>query len=89
MFDDLLDAAGGGWGVVGALAIGAGLLALRGGRPVAKRAIHGYLTVSDTVRSWTASAVEQAQDLYEESKAELAEDAAGENRRAKPATAEA
>ena len=72
MFDDLIEAASGGWGVVTALVVGGGLLAARGGRPLAKRAIRGYLTAADTVRSWTADVVEQAQDLYAESKAELA-----------------
>lgn len=73
MFEDLIELPGGGWGLAGAVVVGAGLLAARGGRPLLKRAIRGYLTVSDSVRTWTASAIEQAQDLYEESKAELAE----------------
>src|SRR5437764_12203397 len=64
MFDDLIEAASGGWGVASAVIVGAGLLAARGGRPLLKRAIQGYLTASDTVRGWTAEVVEQAQDLY-------------------------
>jgi hypothetical protein len=72
MFDDVMETVGGGWGVGAAVMVGAGLLALRGGRPVMKRAIQGYLTLNENVRSWTATAVEYAQDLYAESKAELA-----------------
>jgi hypothetical protein len=71
MLDDVIDVATGGWGWSVALAAGAGLLAWRGGRPLAKRAIRGYLTAADSVRGWTANAVEQAQDLYAESKAEV------------------
>jgi hypothetical protein len=79
MLDDLIDVSGGGWGVAAAVVIGVGLLAARGGRPLAKKAIQGYLTVADGVRSAAtgargvaAGALEQAQDLYAESKAELA-----------------
>ena len=73
MFDDLIELPVGGFGLAAAVVVGTGLLAARGGRPLLKRAIQGYLTASDTVRTWTATAIEQAQDLYEESKAELAE----------------
>jgi hypothetical protein len=72
MIEDIIDAASGGWGWGVALAAGVGLLAWRGGRPLAKSAVRGYLTATDTVRGWTANAVEQAQDLYAESKAEIA-----------------
>jgi hypothetical protein len=71
MLDDMIEVATGGWGWGLALATGAGLLAWRGGRPLAKQAIRGYLTAADTVRGFTANAVEQAQDLYAESKAEV------------------
>jgi hypothetical protein len=79
MLDDVIEVASGGWGIGAAVVIGVGLLAVRGGRPLAKGAIRGYLTAADSVRGatdsirgWTASAVEQAQDLYAESKAEVA-----------------
>jgi hypothetical protein len=72
MIEDIIDAASGGWGWGVALAAGVGLLAWRGGRPLAKSAVRGYLTATDAVRGWTANAVEQAQDLYAESKAEIA-----------------
>ncbi len=72
MFDDVIEVASGGWGIGAALVLGASLLAVRGGRPLAKSVIRGYLTATDTVRGWTANAVEQAQDLYAESKAEVA-----------------
>ena len=71
MLDDVIEVASGGWGIGTALVVGVGLLAVRGGRPLAKNAIRGYLTVTDAVRGWTASAVEHAQDLYAESKAEV------------------
>lgn len=51
--------------------VAAGVLATRGGRPVAKRAIVATLTATETVRGWVAEAAEQAQDLYAESVAEL------------------
>ena len=91
MLDDLIESASGGWGIAAAVVVGASLLALRGGRPLAKKAVQGYLTANDTVRGWTASAVEQAQDLYEESKAELAAttNETGGARRADRAPAEA
>ena len=92
MFDDLIEAASGGWGVSLAVLIGAGLLLGRGSRPLLKRATQGYLTVADAARGWTATVIEQAQDLYEESKAELAatsSEAVAEGRRANPACAEA
>ena len=72
MFDDVIEVASGGWGIGAALVLGVSLLAVRGGRPLAKSVIRGYLTATDTVRGWTANAVEQAQDLYAESKAEVA-----------------
>ena len=72
MLDDVIEFASGGWGIGAALVVGVGLLAARGGRPLAKSVIRGYLTATDSVRGWTANAVEQAQDLYAESKAEAA-----------------
>ncbi len=94
MLDDLMDGVSGGWGLGAALVVGAGLLAIRGGRPLAKGAVRGWLTLSssarelgggagtsvrgtvtrlsDSVRGVTATVVEQAQDLYAESKAEVA-----------------
>jgi len=77
MLDDIVEVASGGWGIGAAFVLGVGLVAVRGGRPLAKNVIRGYLTAADavcgatdTVRGWTASAVEQVQDLYAESKAE-------------------
>jgi uncharacterized protein (DUF697 family) len=78
MFDDLFETLSGGWGIGTAAVVGIGLLAARGGRPLAKQAIRGYLTAADTVRGWTATVVEQAQDLYAESRAELDAEAATE-----------
>jgi hypothetical protein len=75
MFEDLVELPSGGMGLAVVAVVGAGLLAARGGRPLLKGAIRSYLTVSETVRGWSATVVEQAQDLYEESKAELAETA--------------
>jgi hypothetical protein len=72
MLDDILEVASGGWGIGAALVVGTSLLAVRGGRPLAKSVIRGYLSASDTVRGWTANAMEHAQDLYAESKAEVA-----------------
>ena len=79
MLDDVIEVASGGWGIGAAVVIGVGLLAVRGGRPLAKGAIRGYLSATDSIRGatdsirgWTANAVEQAQDLYAESKAEVA-----------------
>jgi hypothetical protein len=79
MLDDVIEVASGGWGIGAAVVIGVGLLAVRGGRPLAKSAIRGYLSATDSIRGatdsirgWTANAVEQAQDLYAESKAEVA-----------------
>jgi hypothetical protein len=70
MLDDVIEFASGGWGIGTAVVVGTGLLAARGGRPLVKRMIRGYLTATESVRGWTANAVEQAQDLYAESKAE-------------------
>jgi hypothetical protein len=94
LIEDALESIGGGWGFGAALVVGAGLLAIRGGRPLAKSAVHAWLTVSsgvadvggnagegvrgaaarlsDGVRGLSANVVEQAQDLYAESKAEVA-----------------
>ncbi len=72
MLEDAFEVVGGGWGIGAAVLVGAGLLAARGGRPLVKGAIRGYMTATDAVRGWTANAVEQAQDLYAESKAEVA-----------------
>lgn len=72
MLDDAIEAVSGGWGIGAAVVLGVGLLAVRGGRPLAKSAIRGYLSASETIRGWTANAVEHAQDLYAESKAEVA-----------------
>jgi hypothetical protein len=71
MFDEVGEWLGGGWGLGAAAVVGAGLLVARGGRPLAKEAIKGCLSLTDAARTWSATMVEQAQDLYEESKAEL------------------
>ena len=60
-----------GVGLVAVLVGGAGLLASRGARPLAKNVIKGALTASETARRWATTAVEEAQDLYEETRAEL------------------
>ena len=61
-----------GLGLVLVAVAGVGVLATRGGRPLVKSAIKGYLTASEAVRGWAAEAAEEAQDLYAESKAEVA-----------------
>ena len=66
-----------GVGLVVALVGGAGLLASRGARPLVKNAIKGGLTVGETARRWAATAVEEAQDLYEETRAEMSATADG------------
>jgi hypothetical protein len=76
MFDEVIDFAAGGWGLGLALVVGGGLLLAKGGRPLIKKGIQGYLSAVDTVKSATAGLVEQAQDLYEESKAEVGSAAA-------------
>ena len=60
-----------GVGLVVALVGGTGLLASRGARPLAKNVIKGAMTAGETARRWATTAVEEAQDLYEETKAEL------------------
>src|SRR3954451_5913538 len=72
MLDDVIEVASGGWGWGVALAAGVGLLAGRGGRPMVKNVVRGYLSTTDAVKGWTANAMEQVQDLYAESKAEVA-----------------
>ncbi|MBM2810283.1 MAG: hypothetical protein HW416_1042 [Chloroflexi bacterium] len=53
-----------------AVLAGAGLFALKGGRPVAKKAITGYLALSEWAREFAAETSEQVQDLYAEAKTE-------------------
>ena len=71
MFDDVIELASGGWGLGLAVVVGGGLLLAKGGRPLIKKAIQGSLSAVDAVKSASAGLVEHAQDLYEESKAEL------------------
>jgi hypothetical protein len=73
--DDVVDGVVGGsaWGLGVAMIAGAALLVGKGGRPLAKRAIKGYLILSERARELTAEAGEQLQDLYAEAQAELEE----------------
>lgn len=82
--DDVVEGVVGGttWGLGVALIAGAVLLVGKGGRPVAKQAIKGYLVASERARALgfgaaararelTAEATEQLQDIYAEARAEL------------------
>jgi hypothetical protein len=71
--DDVVDGVVGGttWGLGVAMVAGAVLLVGKGGRPLAKRAIKGYLILTDAARELTAEATEQLQDIYAEARAEL------------------
>jgi Protein of unknown function (DUF5132) len=73
--DDLLIgvARGAGWSLGVATVAGVAVLAGKGARPLAKRAMVGYLLLADRVRELTAEATEQLQDIYAEAQAELAE----------------
>lgn len=62
---------GGGPALGLAVLAGAGLVAMKGGRPVAKKAITGYLTLSEWAREFAAETSEQVQDLYAEAKTEF------------------
>ncbi|HYU18661.1 MAG TPA: hypothetical protein VEQ11_08180 [Chloroflexota bacterium] len=58
------------WGMPVAVLVGTGLLLTRV-RPLAKTVIGSSIKATEKVKSLTAQAVEQAQDLYEETRAEL------------------
>lgn len=49
------------------------LLVGKGGRPLAKQALKGYLVLSERARELTAQASEQLQDIYAEARAEMAD----------------
>jgi hypothetical protein len=73
--DDLLIGVvrGAGWSLGVASVAGVVILAGKGARPLAKRAMVGYLLLVDQVRVLKAEATEQLQDIYAEAQAELAE----------------
>ena len=75
IFDDLVDGVAGGtvWGLGVAAVAGAVLLAGKGGRPLAKWAVKGYLLVRERAREVTSEAADQLHDIYEGAQAELAE----------------
>jgi hypothetical protein len=75
IFDDLVDGLLGGtvWELGVAAVAGAVLLAGKGGRPLAKQAIKGYLEVRERTREWTSETADQLHDIYEGAQAELAE----------------
>lgn len=68
--DEILDFVPGGPWLVGAVALLAIPGIRRNLRPLAKSAIRAGISVTDEVKKWTAEAREQANDLYEEAKAE-------------------
>jgi len=71
--DDVVDGVVGGttWGLGVAMVAGAVLLVGKGGRPLAKRTIKGYLVLTERARELTAEATEQLQDIYAEARAEF------------------
>lgn len=75
IFDDLADGLVGGtvWGLGVAAVAGVVLLAGKGGRPLAKQAIKGYLLVRERTDALRSEAAEQLHDIYEGAQAELAE----------------
>jgi hypothetical protein len=76
-FHHLIPGVLGPWGLIATVAVGGALVAARGPRPLAIKLIGGYLTVSEGIRNLSASVVEQAQDLYEEGRAQFRSSAAG------------
>ena len=78
--DDLVEGAVGGalWGVALVAGGAAAAFASPRAKPLAKRAILGYLAVTERTRSAVAEAVEQAQDLFAEAKYEYQSQLAGE-----------
>jgi hypothetical protein len=54
-----------------ALVGGLGLLAWKGGRPLAKGAITGALVLSERAREMATEVSEQAQDIYAEARSEF------------------
>ncbi len=65
-------ARGTGWGLGVASVAGAVVLVGKGARPLAKRAIVAYLLLADQMKTVTAEATEQLQDIYAEARAEMA-----------------
>jgi hypothetical protein len=78
--DDLVEGAVGGalWGVALVAGGAAAAFACPRAKPLAKRAIVGYLALTERTRTAVAEAVEQAQDLYAEAKYEYQSHLAGE-----------
>jgi hypothetical protein len=70
--DDIVEGAVGGtlWGVALVAGGAAAAFASPRAKPIAKRAIVGYLALTERARTAVAEAVEQAQDLYAEAKYE-------------------
>lgn len=70
---DLLEGGLGGsvWGFGAAVVAGVALLAWKGGRPLAKKAITGAMVLSERAREAAAEASEQVQDLYAEARSEF------------------
>lgn len=73
--DEVFDSLVGGttWGLGVAAVAGAVLLVGKGGRPLAKRAIKGYLVLSERAREPRVEASEQLQGIYAEARAEREE----------------
>jgi hypothetical protein len=82
--DDVVDTVVGGtvWGLSAAALAGTALLLGKGGRPLVKQAVKGYLVASargrelaaeavERLRELTAEASEQLADIYAEARAEL------------------
>jgi hypothetical protein len=72
--DDVLDGIGNGavGGLGLALVVGAALLLGKGGRPLAKGAVKGYLAVAERASGLFTECPEQFQDLYADGRAGLA-----------------
>ena len=59
------------WGLGVAIVGGIGLLTWKMGRPLAKGAIVGALSLTERAREVTAEATEQIQDIYAEARSEF------------------
>lgn len=67
-----------GWGLGGAVVAGAVILGGPRAKPLAKRAIKGYLLATRRLRAAAAEAAESFQDLYAEAKHEYESQLRGE-----------
>ncbi|MHB2021031.1 MAG: DUF5132 domain-containing protein [Candidatus Xenobia bacterium] len=83
LLEDVLEgvAGGAGWAVGIAAALIYAPTASRGLRPLTKRVMQGYMTVSERVKASMAEGVESLQDLYAEAKSEYAGEKAQETAR--------